>query len=122
MERAWFAREKDANDAALRRMRALCPVGVTSLTVNQLQQRAVEAGSLYPRELALRIKVRVAWEEMADGLGFGRGWKVAFPGGGGYGTCMVRTRLLAVGAVMFFRWGLDAGVKDRDSREGSPFV
>lgn len=56
-ERAWFAREKDANDQALRRMRALCPVGVTSFTVLQLEQRAIEAGSLYPRQLSMRLKV-----------------------------------------------------------------
>ena len=56
-ERAWFVREKEANDQALRRMRALCPVGVTSLTVQGLEQRAIEAGSLYPRQLSLRLKV-----------------------------------------------------------------
>lgn len=56
-ERAWFAREKDANDQALRRMRALCPVGVTSFTVPQLEQRVIEAGSLYPRQLSMRLKV-----------------------------------------------------------------
>lgn len=55
-ERAWFEREKNANEKALKRMRALCPVGVTGLTVAQLEKRAMEAGSLYPRELALRLK------------------------------------------------------------------
>ncbi|CAN0051960.1 unnamed protein product [Ascophyllum nodosum] len=56
-ERAWFAREKGANDQALRRMRALCPVGITSLTVQGLEQQAMEAGSLYPRQLSRRLKV-----------------------------------------------------------------
>lgn len=48
-------------------MRALCPVGVTGLTVAQLEKRAREAGSLYPRELALRLKVRTS-VELSDGL------------------------------------------------------
>ena len=56
-EEAWFEREAAANEEALRRTRALLPVGVTCLTVAQLEQRAIEAGSLYPRELALRLKV-----------------------------------------------------------------
>ena len=56
-EEAWFEREAAANEEALRRTRALLPVGVTGLTVEQLEQRAIEAGSLYPRELALRLKV-----------------------------------------------------------------
>eukprot|EP00752_Nemacystus_decipiens_P014162 g12593.t1 len=55
-EKAWFEREAAANEEALRRTRALLPVGVTGLTVAQLEQRAIEAGSLYPRELALRLK------------------------------------------------------------------
>lgn len=56
-ERAWFEREKDANNRALKRMRALIPVGVTGLTVTQLEKRVIKNGSLYPRELALRLKV-----------------------------------------------------------------
>lgn len=56
-ERSWFEREKDANQRALKRMRALIPVGVTGLTVAQLEHRAIESGSLYPKELALRLKV-----------------------------------------------------------------
>ena len=56
-ERAWFAREKEANDQALRRMRALCPVGIMSLTVQGLEQQAKEAGSLYPRQLSRKLKV-----------------------------------------------------------------
>ncbi|CAM9118472.1 unnamed protein product, partial [Scytosiphon promiscuus] len=55
-EKAWFAREEPANQKALRRMRALIPVGVTGLTVTQLEERAAKLGSLYPHELALRIK------------------------------------------------------------------
>ncbi|CAM9413957.1 unnamed protein product [Ascophyllum nodosum] len=55
-ERAWFAREEEANDQALRRMRALCPVGIMSLTVQGLEQQAKEAGSLYPRQLSRRLK------------------------------------------------------------------
>ena len=38
-------------------MRALCPVGITSLTVQGLEQQAKEAGSLCPRQLSLRLKV-----------------------------------------------------------------
>lgn len=30
-------------------MRSLMPVGVTGLTVSQLEQRAIDEGSLYPR-------------------------------------------------------------------------
>lgn len=45
-------------------MRALCPVGVTKLTVAELEQRAVDGGSLYPRELSLRLKVRRALESL----------------------------------------------------------
>lgn len=73
-EGAWFAREKEANENALRRVRALCPVGVTGLTVAQLEQRACEAGSLYPRELALRLKVRTRAKRRYEGrLGGGGG-------------------------------------------------
>lgn len=57
-ERAWFERERVANVQALRLMRALLPVNVTGLTVAQLQQKALEVGSLYPLELAKRLKVR----------------------------------------------------------------
>lgn len=67
-ERAWFVKEKEANEEALRRARALCPVGVTSFTVAQLEQRAIDAGSLYPRELALRLKVRGHGVKM-EGIG-----------------------------------------------------
>lgn len=56
-EAAWFEREADANDQALRSMRSLMPVGVTGLTVAQLEQAAIDGGSLYPRELSLRLKV-----------------------------------------------------------------
>ena len=59
-EKAWFEREAAANEDALRRTRALLPVGVTGLTVAQLEQRAIEAGSLYPRDLALRLKVHIS--------------------------------------------------------------
>ncbi|CAN0265797.1 unnamed protein product, partial [Ectocarpus sp. 8 AP-2014] len=55
-EAAWFEREADANDQALRSMRSLLPVGVTGLTVAQLEQAAIDGGSLYPRELSLRLK------------------------------------------------------------------
>ena len=57
-ERAWFAREKASNDGALRRIRSLMPVGVTGMTLRELEMKAVGAGSLYPRELSLRLKVR----------------------------------------------------------------
>ena len=56
-DKAWFEREAAANEKALRRTRALLPVDVTGLTVAELEQRAIEAGSLYPRELAMRLKV-----------------------------------------------------------------
>ncbi|CBJ31449.1 conserved unknown protein [Ectocarpus siliculosus] len=55
-EAAWFEREADANDQALRSMRSLMPVGVTGLTVAQLEQAAIDGGSLFPRELSLRLK------------------------------------------------------------------
>ncbi|CBJ28852.1 conserved unknown protein [Ectocarpus siliculosus] len=55
-EKAWFEREREANDLALQRTRKLIPVGVTRLTVAELEQHALDAGSLYPRELTLRIK------------------------------------------------------------------
>ncbi|CAM9444220.1 unnamed protein product, partial [Ectocarpus sp. 12 AP-2014] len=55
-EAAWFEREADANNQALRSMRSLMPVGVAGLTVAQLEQAAIDGGSLYPRELSLRLK------------------------------------------------------------------
>ncbi|CAN0157816.1 unnamed protein product, partial [Ectocarpus fasciculatus] len=55
-EKAWFEREAAANDKALRCMRSLMPVGVTGLTVSELEQRAMDGGSLYPRDLSLRLK------------------------------------------------------------------
>ncbi|CAB1119908.1 unnamed protein product [Ectocarpus sp. CCAP 1310/34] len=58
-ERAWFDREAAANEQALRRMRSLMPVGVTGLTLSELEQRAIDAGSLYPRELSARLKMPV---------------------------------------------------------------
>lgn len=56
-EKAWFEREAAANEKALRCMRSLMPVGVTELTVSELEQRAIDGGSLYPRDLSLRLKV-----------------------------------------------------------------
>ncbi|CAN0487385.1 unnamed protein product, partial [Ectocarpus sp. 12 AP-2014] len=55
-EKAWFQREAAANEKALRCMRSLIPVGVTGLTVSELEQRAIDGGSLYPRDLSLRLK------------------------------------------------------------------
>lgn len=57
-------------------MRALCPVGVTGLTVAQLEERARETGSLYPRELALRLKVRTS-------VGLSEGLRAWWATGGG---------------------------------------
>ena len=58
-------------------MRALCPVGVTALTVAQLEERAIEQGSLYPRELALRLKVSFGTRVGKGGRRRGAGGRIA---------------------------------------------
>ncbi|CAM9623169.1 unnamed protein product, partial [Discosporangium mesarthrocarpum] len=55
-ERAWFERERGANEEALRKMRRLVPVDVTRLTLLELEAQARDRGSLYTRELSMHIK------------------------------------------------------------------
>ncbi|CAN0009051.1 unnamed protein product, partial [Choristocarpus tenellus] len=55
-EEVWLDCEREANNLALRRMRSLVPVGVTRLTLAQLEEGTREKGSLFPRELSLYIK------------------------------------------------------------------